>query len=928
MQKFCGRRRRLALAVSSSLALALPSLAIGQLVAFPGAIGFGSSATGGRGGNVAVVTNLNASGAGSFAAAVTTPNTVVVFAVGGYVDLDGGEIAVANNVTIEGQTAPGMGIGFLDGEISFSSSSNDIVRDIRIRQGDGVGQASGGTDTGKASIEMDGGNNIILDHVSEQFGEWDSVDLTNSTNVTIQNSMMTDAIGQQFGIHAQSDSNMTYAYNVIANNHNRNPDIENTGSAQFINNIVYDTQAGFTSGSTGGTRQEDMVGNYFIAGPTGTSNLPFYQVNGSDEIYASGNMVDTNRNGQLDGSAFSASGSGATVESNPWFASTSTIPTFSATGAYNYDTTFAGDSLSRDTLDGLDIGQVESLGTSGGTTAKGDFLYTHPYQDGLANNGYGVITGGTAPTSSANDGIPDTWATTRGVGTWATLHGTTTSNPAFAIVRDPLGYTEIEDYANALADQFVSQTWSAPSGNWSTAANWNSAAPGIFQQALIRGTGAADGSVTLNTAGNFAESVSIGGNGLAAGEQLTVSGGSLTVEDTIFVGDQNNGALTITAGTVAASNVQLGDTAYNSSGVATNYTGTLNLSGGTLMLQQLVLGAGTPDNWNTGGVWNWSGGGTLEAAGPLNVNAPATLGSGGGIVNTNGFNGAISSMLSGIGGLTKTGTGTLTLSAANQYLGNTTVNAGVLDVTGSLLNNGSANVFIAADPTGSTLLIRKTSAGASYDGFGSSVTSDLQSRADIVSGRNSTNNSNGETITMAWRQRLSSEQPDLISDVITITGMANSGTTGTGQTDPFALQMNFTTSEFSPSGPQSEQNAASVGALHLDWLNPNGGGSGVSEWVNAVNGNYTTGLNGDVFTDVESSWSTFAALHDITDSNLANFLGSWGVDTTDNDVWAVVDHNSTFGAYLDTANVPEPCSGATIIFALSALLCRRRRSRI
>ena len=288
------------------------------------------------------------------------------------------------------------------------------------------------------------------------------------------------------------------------------------------------------------------------------------------------------------------------------------------------------------------------------------------------------------------------------------------------------------------------------------------------------------------------------------------------------------------------------------------------------------------------------------------------------------YSGVISGALGGTGPFTKQGAGQLTLTAANNYLGSTTVLGGVLSITGSIQNNGSNNVFIAPDSTGATKLIRATSAGASYDGFGSAVTSDLLSRADIVSGYNQTNNSNGESITMAWRQRLSGELPDLISDVITITGMVNSGTTGTGQTDAFALQMNFTTSGFSASGALSEQNAASSGSLHLDWLNPNGGGVGVSAWVNAINGNFATGLNGDVFTDVQNSWSAFASLHGITDSNLANYLGTWGVDTTDNEVWAVVDHNSTFGAYFDVANVPEPCSLAGVILLAPALAGRRR----
>jgi autotransporter-associated beta strand protein len=679
------RRRYLTVAASAAAAISISTTrSFGQLAAFPGALGSGANATGGRGGTVEVVSNLNSSGAGSFAAAVSAPNSIVVFTVGGYIDLDG-EIAIAKNVTIEGQTAPGQGIGLMDGEISFSNSSNDIVRDIRIRQGTGSG-----VNTGKSGVEMDGGSNIILDHLSVQFGQWDTMDLTNSSNVTVQNSLLSDPIHQQFGIHGQSDNNMTYAYNVFANDHNRNPDVQNLGSAQFINNVVYNVQAGFTSGNSSATRQEDVVNNYFITGPstTSNSNAAFYQVDSGDQMYASGNMEDSNRNGVLDGS--SVSPSGATLESTPWFASTSTIPTFTAPSAYAYDTTYAGQSLSRDSLDSLDIGQVQSLGTTGGTTATGDYLYTSPSQSGLSNGGYGTITGGAAPTSSANDGIPDAWATTHGVATWAAAHGATTTNPAFAAVLDPLGYSQIEDYANSLADQFVSQTWTASSGNWTTPANWNSAIPGIFQHALIRGTGTADGSVTITTSGNLAESLSIGGNGLGAGEQLNVSAGALTVEDTIFVGDQNNGTLAITGGVVTASNVQLGNTVYDSNGNPTNYTGTLNLTGGTLVAGQLVLGAGTPGNWTTGANWTWSGGTLTPATAGLFVNAPANLGSGGAILNTAGATATLAGALSGSGSFTKNGAGLAILNAANTYTGGTTVNAGTLvaGVSGALPNAG------------------------------------------------------------------------------------------------------------------------------------------------------------------------------------------------------------------------------------------------
>src|SRR3954454_8012345 len=89
-----------------------------EMPAFPGAEGAGMYATGGRGGTVYRVTNLNADGPGSLAGAVSQPNRIVFFAVSGIIDLTrekgerrrGGRIAMEQpNITIAGQSAPGEG---------------------------------------------------------------------------------------------------------------------------------------------------------------------------------------------------------------------------------------------------------------------------------------------------------------------------------------------------------------------------------------------------------------------------------------------------------------------------------------------------------------------------------------------------------------------------------------------------------------------------------------------------------------------------------------------------------------------------------------------------------------------------------------------------------------------------------------------------
>ena len=106
----------------------------GPALAFPGAQGFGKKATGARNGVVYHVTNLNDAGADSFRDAVSASNRFVVFDVGGYIQLVTA-VSVKSNITIAGQTAPGGGIGFRGGEISFANSSNIICRYIRIRPG-------------------------------------------------------------------------------------------------------------------------------------------------------------------------------------------------------------------------------------------------------------------------------------------------------------------------------------------------------------------------------------------------------------------------------------------------------------------------------------------------------------------------------------------------------------------------------------------------------------------------------------------------------------------------------------------------------------------------------------------------------------------------------------------------------------------------
>src|SRR3954471_9834133 len=101
--------------------------------AFPGAVGFGTQTPGGRGGQIIKVTNLNASGPGSFAAAAATKGPrIVVFEVGGVIDLNGTVVKIAEPfITVAGQTAPNPGITFIRGGVGISTH-DVVIQHVRV----------------------------------------------------------------------------------------------------------------------------------------------------------------------------------------------------------------------------------------------------------------------------------------------------------------------------------------------------------------------------------------------------------------------------------------------------------------------------------------------------------------------------------------------------------------------------------------------------------------------------------------------------------------------------------------------------------------------------------------------------------------------------------------------------------------------------
>ena len=130
---------------------------------------------------------------------------------------------------------------------------------------------------------------------------------------------------------------------------------------------------------------------------------------------------------------------------SPWSTETTAMPALDTASGARVAISEAG-TLPRDPIDALIISQVMTLGkgTTGsgaGTVGPGGGLYTSQADTGLANNGYGAIAGGTRPTDTDNDGMPDVWESANG--------SNVNANDAMTKAAD--GYVLVEHYINWLA---------------------------------------------------------------------------------------------------------------------------------------------------------------------------------------------------------------------------------------------------------------------------------------------------------------------------------------------------------------------------------------------------------------------------------------------------------------------------------------------
>ena len=439
-----------------TLTLIMPLLAdasTGEILAFPGAEGFGAYAVGGRGGKVIEVTNLNDSGPGSLRVAVEAQKPrIVVFRVSGTIALRKSLVIKEPYITIAGQTAPGDGICLKNFPLIIAAD-HVVVRYLRCRPGDNMGKEVD-------ALSITAGKNIIVDHCS---ASW-SVDETLSAstrgqlgNVTVQWCMITESLNcsaHHKGCHGYGSlirgswgNGYSFHHNLYAHHRARLPrpgnyndlDIDPDGFIfDFRNNVIYNwagSYAGYNADGSSGVdsiTKMNFVGNYYKKGPDSKGSFAFRETTTSSRAYFDGNCMNNSYPRDpwslVIFKGFSRSQEKAYKQSKP--IPVAPIRTDDALTAYERVLADVGATLPvRDAVDARVINHV--------INGTGRII-----DDEDEAGGWPELKTTTPPLDSDHDGMPDEWEKARGLNPNDKADGSKD--------RDSDSYTNIEEYLNWL----------------------------------------------------------------------------------------------------------------------------------------------------------------------------------------------------------------------------------------------------------------------------------------------------------------------------------------------------------------------------------------------------------------------------------------------------------------------------------------------
>lgn len=441
-----------------------------QVPAFPGAEGFGKYATGGRGGKVVMVSNLEDDGPGSFRQAFKEypgePITIV-FSVAGIIELKSPLKISRSNITIAGQTAPGDGI-CLKGHSFIINCAGDktgvrgniIIRYLRSRPG---AKIAGGV----YGFGMENCQNVIIDHCSFTWANEECAAMYDTKNVTVQWSIISEGLynaNHHKGLRAYGGvwggQNASYHHNLISNQNSRTVRFNGARAhdtlalVDYRNNVIFNWKSanacyGGEVDIPGGKSCINLVNNYYIPGPATPKELKFVRANynpgkakGFGQWYLNGNVMEgsaklsANNTLGIDLTEFPEQYKKLAVVSAP-FTIAEPVTQQSAREAYHLVLKEVGASLPKyDAVDQRLIAEAKSHKAASG-------------QNGIINDaseagGWPAYKFSKVPADKDGDGMPDEWERKHGLDTGKADHN------GYNLSKQ---YTNIEMYMNALAGQ-------------------------------------------------------------------------------------------------------------------------------------------------------------------------------------------------------------------------------------------------------------------------------------------------------------------------------------------------------------------------------------------------------------------------------------------------------------------------------------------
>ena len=410
--------------------------------------------TGGRGGKVIKVTNLNDSGPGSLREAIQQDGArTILFDVSGTIELESPLHIENDNLTVAGQSAPGDGICIKGHEVRIYAN-NIIIRFIRFRLGDIAGKEYD-------ALTGMGNKNIIVDHCSMSWSTDETVSLYDNENFTLQWSIISESLNNSVhrkGPHGYGGiwggKNATFAFNILAHHSSRNPRLQGTRyrlkdgqeKTEIINNMVYNWGNKAIYGGENGIY--NIINNIFIPGPASPKSkvaeiLEPYKPYGSyylqgNEVWVSGEkIISSHENVSLPSNKHRIH---LVSNQNQFLINTMA---FEAQDAYGLMISKAGASLVRDAVDQRIINEITNrsftYGNMGIIDSQND------------TEGWPALKSLPPLLDSDGDGIPDEWETKHGLNPFDPTDGNKFSLNSL--------YTNLEVYLNEIvSNKFESLT--------------------------------------------------------------------------------------------------------------------------------------------------------------------------------------------------------------------------------------------------------------------------------------------------------------------------------------------------------------------------------------------------------------------------------------------------------------------------------------